>query len=139
MESTLIFFCHGVDNPIVLLEDDESNASNSEAVDGSLHAESAEPDVGFSSSLETAVDSRPLAPPSNPEGCHEIERNDFTETAQRLRFAEQEASTSDPMRPYGPSSRPSSELLHDRIGTEDLYTHRARSEATMSNSARSRS
>ena len=108
-------------------------------VDDSLYAESAEPDADSSSSLETAVDSRPPAPPSNPEGCHEIECNDFTETAQRLRFAEQEASTSDPMRPYGPSSRPSSEPLHDRIGTEDLYTRRARSEAMMSNSARPRS
>jgi hypothetical protein len=105
----------------------------------SLRAESAGPDAGSSSSPETAVDSRALAPPSNLEGCHEIERNDFTETAQRLRFAEQEASTSDLMRPYGPSSRPSSEPLHDRIGTEDLYTRRARSEATMSNSARPRS
>ncbi|PVH70467.1 hypothetical protein DL98DRAFT_133862 [Cadophora sp. DSE1049] len=59
--------------------------------------------------------------------------------APRLRLAEQEASTSDSMRPYNPSSRLSSEPLHDRISTEGLDTRRARSEATTSHSARPRS
>ena len=49
------------------------------------------------------------------------------------------ASTSDSMRPYGPSSRPSSELLHGRISSEDYYIGRARSEATTSHLPRPRS
>jgi hypothetical protein len=48
--------------------------------------------------------------------------NDFTETAQHLRLAKQDASTSDSMQPYIPSSRSSSELSHDRIDAEDHST-----------------
>jgi hypothetical protein len=40
----------------------------------------------------------------------------------RLRLAEHEASASDSMRHYSPSSRPSSEPLHNRSGTDDLGT-----------------
>ncbi|KAI9771107.1 MAG: hypothetical protein M1840_002458 [Geoglossum simile] len=77
------------DNPIVLLEDNESNASDFEEVDSSLRAESARPDVGS----ETAVDLRLPASFSNPEGCHEIERNDFADTAQRFQFQEDRLHT----------------------------------------------
>ncbi|TAQ89740.1 hypothetical protein B7494_g1913 [Chlorociboria aeruginascens] len=52
---------------------------------------------------------------------HDID--DFPETAQRLRLAEQEPLTSDPMCPRtSSSSRASSEPLHDHIGTADHYT-----------------
>jgi hypothetical protein len=71
----------------------------------------------------------------SPGGCHDIERNDFTETAQHLRLGEQDASTSDSMRAYSPSSRPSSESLHDRIDTEDHSTDRAIPEAVIFHSA----
>ncbi|KAH0548483.1 hypothetical protein GP486_007939, partial [Trichoglossum hirsutum] len=61
------------DNLIVLLEDDKLNAfSDSEVGDGSLQAESTELDVGFSS-LETDVDLRAPAPPSDPERCYNKE------------------------------------------------------------------
>src|SRR5277367_4190852 len=39
-----------------------------------------------------------------------------------LRLAEHEASAPDSTRPYGPSSRPLSEPLHDRSSTDDLGT-----------------
>ncbi|KAH0565140.1 hypothetical protein GP486_001473 [Trichoglossum hirsutum] len=103
------------DNPIVQLGDDELNVSDSEVVDDSLYAKSAGLVIGSSSSSETTIESRTLGPPSNPEGYHETGRNDFTTTAQRLQFTEQKAPTSDPIRSYGPSSRPSSEPLHDYI------------------------
>jgi hypothetical protein len=52
-----------------------------------------------------------MASPSNPDRRHDI--NDSPETAPRLRLAEQEPSTSDPMRPRTSSSSPaSSEPLH---------------------------
>jgi hypothetical protein len=121
------------------LEDDESNAFNFEVDDDSFHAESAEPNASSFSSLETTIDLRALAPSFNLEGCHEIECDDFTKTAQRLQFTEQEASMSNLMHLYSLSSRSLSELLHDRMSTEDLYTYRTRSEATMSNSACPRS
>ena len=70
--------------------------------------------------------------PSCLKGCHDIERHDPTETARPLRFAEQEASISDSVHPYGSSSRPLSKPLHNRAGTEDLYASRARSEAMLS-------
>jgi hypothetical protein len=130
-----LFAC--ADNPIVL-EEGEPNASENEADYGSLRAESAEPDRGLFSNPEAARDSRTSVSPSNPEGCHDIERNDFTETAQRLRLAEQDASTSDSMRPYSPSSRPSSDPSHGCIDAKDHSTDRARSEAVISHSARPR-
>ena len=77
-------------------------------------------DVGLFSSPETTVDS---TPPSSLDGWHDID--DFPETAPRLGLAEQEASTSDPMRPYNPSLCLSSESMHDRIGVEGLDTQRA--------------
>ncbi|KAI9769831.1 MAG: hypothetical protein M1840_003825 [Geoglossum simile] len=123
------------DNPIVLLGDDESNASDSEVFDSNLRAESAGPDAGSSSSPETAVNSRPLAPPSRLDGWYDID--DYPKTVQRLRLAEG-ALTSNSMCPYNPSSRLSSELLHDRIDTGGLDTHRARSETATSHSARPR-
>ncbi|KAI9770863.1 MAG: hypothetical protein M1839_003026 [Geoglossum umbratile] len=122
-------------NPIVLLGDDESNASDSEVFDSNLRAESAGPDAGSSSSPETAVNSRPLAPPSSLDGWYDID--DYPKTVQRLRLAEG-ALTSNSMCPYNPSSRLSSELLHDRIDTGGLNTHRARSETATSHSARPR-
>jgi len=68
----------------------------------------------FFNSPETAVDSTALAP-SSPNGWHDIDN--FPETAPRLP-AEQEALMSYFLRPYNPSSRLSSELLHDRIDIE---------------------
>jgi len=98
---------------------------------------SAESDGGLFSSPETTFDSKTSVSPS-PERCHDIKRYDFAETAQHLRLAEQDASMSDSMRSYSPSSCPSSEPLHDRIDAKDHSTDRARSEAVLSYSARPR-
>ena len=83
-------------------------------------AERVAADEGLLDNPETATDSTTPAPPSNPDGWHDID--DFLETAQRLRHAEQEPSTSDPMHPRTSSSRASSEPLHDHIGTADHCT-----------------
>ncbi|KAI9856261.1 MAG: hypothetical protein M1813_009180 [Trichoglossum hirsutum] len=78
------------DDPIVLLGDDESNASSdSEVGDGSLRAESAGPDMGSSSS-ETDIDSRAPAPPSDLEGCSKAELDRYDERprpAERKRLS----------------------------------------------------
>jgi hypothetical protein len=120
------------------LEEDESNTSETDFDSSSSdRAESAEADAGLFSSPETASESRiPVSLSSPKRPFHDVESNDFTETTQNMRLAEQEALPSDSMRPYGQSSRPSSEPLHDRISTEDRYTDRAISEATMSRPAR---
>ncbi|KAI9779869.1 MAG: hypothetical protein M1839_007182 [Geoglossum umbratile] len=98
------------DDPIVLLGDDDLSASEAEVDHGSLHAENAEPDAGHFDSPETTVDSTTLVPPSSLDGWHDID--EYPETVQRL---------------------------HDRIDTDGLDTHRARSEAATSHSARPRS
>jgi hypothetical protein len=41
------------------------------------------PDAGLFSGPETTIDLRILVSPSSPEGRHDVERNDFTKTAQR--------------------------------------------------------
>ena len=121
----------------MLLGGDDLSASEAEVNDGGPRAERVVADEGLLDSPETVTDSTTPAPPSNPDGWHDID--DFPETAQRLRLAEQEPSTSDPMRPRTPSSsRASSEPLHDHIGIADHCTVRARSEATMSHPARPR-
>jgi hypothetical protein len=60
------------------------------------------------------LDSRTSVSPG-PGGCHDIERSSLTETAQHLRLAKQDGSTSDSIRPYSASSCPSSELLHNAL------------------------
>jgi hypothetical protein len=64
-----------------------------------------------------AVDSTTLAPRSS-DGWHDID--DFPETAPRLQLAEQGASTSNSIHPHTPSSRLSSEPLHDSIISTDF-------------------
>ncbi|KAI9782621.1 MAG: hypothetical protein M1839_004867 [Geoglossum umbratile] len=98
------------DDPIVLLGDDDLSASEAEVDHGSLHAENAGPDAGHFNSPETTVDSITLAPPSSLDGWYGID--DYPKTVQHL---------------------------HDRIDTDGLDTHRARSEAATSHSARPRS
>jgi hypothetical protein len=121
------FFLHGVDDPIVLLGDGNLSASEAEANDVSLRAESATASgAGLFDSPETAIDSTTPAPPRSSDGWHDID--DFLEPAPGLRLAEQGASTPDSLPPHTPSSRPSSEPLHDSISTD--------SEATTSSSAR---
>ncbi|KAH0538364.1 hypothetical protein FGG08_005059 [Glutinoglossum americanum] len=124
-----------LDDPIVLLGDDDLSASEAEVDHGGL-AENAEPDAGHFDRLETTVDSTTLAPPSSLDGWHDI--GDYPETVQHLRLAKG-ALASNSMCPYSPSAHLSSELLHDHIDTEGLDTHRARSEAATSHSARPRS
>jgi hypothetical protein len=82
-----------------LLEDDNSSASEAETevYDVGLRVESAAPNMGISNSPATAVHSTSPGPPCL-DGWHDI--NDIHETARRLRLADQEASTSDSMRPY---------------------------------------
>jgi hypothetical protein len=73
---------YGVDDLIVLLGDDDSSASEAEVDDVSLRAESAAPGAGLFNSPETTVDSTTPAPPSSPDGWHDID--DFPETVPRL-------------------------------------------------------
>ena len=94
--------------------------------------ESAELDAGLFSSTETALD---LVRSSHLEGCYDIKHHSSTKTALRLQLAEEGAVASeevavasDVMRPYSPSSRLSSEPLHDQSRTDELYEGRARSE-----------
>jgi hypothetical protein len=69
-----------VENPIILLWD---KPSVSEAqVGGSPPTESAEPDVNLWSSSQTPPDSRTPATPTDFEGRHDIEGDDFAETAR---------------------------------------------------------
>jgi hypothetical protein len=78
--------------------------------DNGLRAESAAVDAGLFDTLETAIDSTILAPPSNPDGRQDVD--DFLETP-RLRLAEQGASTFNSMRPHASSSHASSEPLNE--------------------------
>jgi len=115
------------DNSIVLKDDDPKDCETD--VDcGSQRAESAESDGALFSSLETTFDWRTSVSPS-PGECHDIE------TAQHLRLTEQDAATSDPIQYHSPSSRPSSEPLHDHINAEDNCTDHARSETITSHPA----
>ncbi|KAE8440724.1 hypothetical protein EG329_006775 [Mollisiaceae sp. DMI_Dod_QoI] len=124
-------------DPIVLLGDDDSSASEAEVDDGGLRAESAAADEGLLDSLETATDSTTPAPPSDPDVWHDI--NDFLETAQRLRRSEPKPSTSDSMRAHTSSSTcASSEPLHDHISATGQCTVCAKPEATMCPPARPR-
>merc|ERR1719262_1320594 len=104
------------DDPIVLLGDGNLSASKADANDVSLRAESATvPGAGLFDNLETAIDSITPAPPRSSDGWHDID--DFPESAPRLRLAEQGAWTPDSL-PHTPSSRLSSEPLHDSISTD---------------------
>ncbi|KAH8787553.1 hypothetical protein F5882DRAFT_110926 [Hyaloscypha sp. PMI_1271] len=117
----------GSPDPMVLQGDGDSSASEAEVNDNILRAESAAaPGAGLFDSPETAIDSITLAPPCSSDGWHVID--DFPETAPHLPLAEQGASTSKPTHPHTPSSRLSSEPLHDSISTEG--SRHARSEAT---------
>ena len=128
--SALVTVCRGtdpnlgscIDNPIVL-GDDDPNDYEIDVDCGSQCAESVELDGALSSSSKTTFDSR-TSVSSSPGGCHDIE------TAQHLWLSEPDAATFDPMQPHGPSSRPLSELLHDRIDAEDHSMDCARFEST---------
>jgi hypothetical protein len=80
----------------------------------------ATPGAGLFDSPETAIDSTTPAPPRSSDGWYDID--DFPEPAPRLRLAEQGASTPDSMPPHTPSSRLSSEPLHDSISTDSKAT-----------------
>ncbi|MCJ1357476.1 MAG: hypothetical protein MMC33_007472 [Icmadophila ericetorum] len=120
------------DDPIAIMGDGDLGASEAEANDVSLYAESiAAPGAGLFDSLETAIDSPTPAPPCSSDGWHDIDN--YPETAPRIQLAEQGASTPDSVHPYTPSSRLSSEPLHDGTSTEG--SRHARSEATTSSSS----
>ncbi|KAI9770344.1 MAG: hypothetical protein M1839_003221 [Geoglossum umbratile] len=119
------------DNPIILLGDDNLSISKAEVDHGSLRVENAESNAGHFDSPDAIVDST-LAPPSSLDGWYDID--DFPEMVQRLRLAEG-TLMSNSIRPYSPFSH----LSNDCIDTEGLDTHRFRSEATASHSARPRS
>ncbi|KAF8847684.1 hypothetical protein BDZ45DRAFT_754641 [Acephala macrosclerotiorum] len=122
-------------DPIVLLGNDDSIASEAEVDDGGLHAESAAADEGLLDNPETAIESTTPAPPSDPDVWHDID--DFPETAQPSRRSERKPSTSDSMRSHtSSSSRASSEPLHDHTSAAGQFAVRARSEATMCSFAR---
>jgi hypothetical protein len=75
-----------------------------------------------------------------PSGTTIPSGNYFTETVQRLRLAEQEASASHSAHPCSHSSRPASELSHCSISAEGFHhTGCARPEATTPHSPRARS
>jgi hypothetical protein len=97
------------------------SASEAEANGVGLRAESATaPGAGLFDSPETAIDSTTPAPPRSSDGWHDID--DFLEPAPRSRLAEQGASTPDSLPPHTPSSRLSSEPLHDSISTDSKAT-----------------
>ncbi|KAH7330014.1 hypothetical protein BKA65DRAFT_48136 [Rhexocercosporidium sp. MPI-PUGE-AT-0058] len=74
------------DDPIVLLGDGNLSASEAEANDVSLRAESATPPgAGLFDNPETAIDSTTPAPPRSSDGWHDID--DFPKPAPRLRLA----------------------------------------------------
>lgn len=101
-------FSDSVEDPVVLLGDDDLSAFKAKVNDVSLCAESATaPGAGLFDSLETAFDSTTLALLCSFDGWHDID--DFPETALRLPLAEQRASTSNSIHPHTPSSRLSSE------------------------------
>jgi len=94
-----------------LLGDDDLSASEAEAEDNSLRAESIKLDAGLFDSPEAAIDSTTPTPPSNSDGWHDI--NAFPGTAPRLQLTEHGASTSNSIRPRTPPSRLSGEPFHD--------------------------
>ncbi|KUJ10218.1 uncharacterized protein LY89DRAFT_739958 [Mollisia scopiformis] len=107
-------------DPIVLLGDSNLSASEAEANDVSLCAESAiVPGARLFDSPETAIDSTTPAPPRSSDGWYDID--DFLEPAPRSQLAEQGASTPDSLPPHTPSLRLSSEPLYDK---DRLYTGR---------------
>jgi hypothetical protein len=123
-------------DPIVLLGDDDSSASEAEVDDGGLRAKSAVADEGLLDSPETAIDLTTPAPP-NSDVWHDID--DLLETVESLQHSEPKPSTSDSMRPHSSSSScASSEPLHDYISAAGQCTVCAKSEATMSPPARPR-
>ncbi|KAG9227976.1 hypothetical protein BJ875DRAFT_530575 [Amylocarpus encephaloides] len=69
-------------DPIMLLGGDDSSASEADADDGGPRAKRVVTDEGLPDSPETATDSTTPAPPSNPDGWHDID--DFLESAQNL-------------------------------------------------------
>ena len=124
---------HVVGNPIVLGDDGPGGCETD--IDCGNQA-CREPGGALFSNLETAFDSRTSVSPP-PGACRGIERNDFTEIAQHLRFAEHDSSTSGSVRLYFPSSRLSSEPLYDHIDADHSTDH-ARSEVVISHSAHPR-
>jgi len=130
-----VFFWCGVDDPIILLGNNDLSTSEAEVDNISLCAESTKLDTGLFDSPENTVDLITPTPSFSSDGWYNI--NDSTETALCLRLAEQGAST--PNSIHAPPSRLSSEPLHDSIGTVDPHPRRARSEATTSCSAHPRS
>lgn len=71
----------------IFLGDDDPSDYETDVDCGSQRAESAESDGALFSSPETTFDSRTSVSPG-PKGCHDVERNGLTETAQHLRLAE---------------------------------------------------
>lgn len=122
-----------LDDPIVLLVDDDASAFEAEVGDISLRAEITVSDGGLFDGPENAVASTILAP--SPDGWYDID--DFTKTTPQLQLSEQGASTPNSFHPHTPSSRLSGEPLHDSISTEG--SRRARSEAATSSSPPPRS
>ncbi|KAL5316367.1 hypothetical protein ACEPPN_015412 [Leptodophora sp. 'Broadleaf-Isolate-01'] len=121
------------EDPIVLRGDGDLGASEAEANDVSLRAEStAAPGAGLLDSPETAIDSTTSVSPCSSNGCHDIDAPP-PQTPPRLPLTEQGASTSSSLHPHTPSSRLSSEPLHDSISSEG--SRRARSEAMTSSSS----
>jgi hypothetical protein len=97
------------------------SASEAEANDVSLRAESATvPSARLFDSPETAIDSITPAPPCSSDKWYDID--DFPKPAPRSRLAEQGASTPDSLPSHTPSSRLSSEPLHDSISTDSKAT-----------------
>ncbi|KAG4440623.1 hypothetical protein IFR05_003882, partial [Cadophora sp. M221] len=120
------------DDQFVPLGDGDLSASEAEANDVSLRAESATaPGARLFDSPKTAIDSTTPAPLCSSDRWHDID--DYPETAPRMWLKEQGASTPDSVHPHAPSSRLSSEPLHDSISTEE--SHHAGSEATTSSSS----
>ncbi|PVH70373.1 hypothetical protein DL98DRAFT_597880 [Cadophora sp. DSE1049] len=117
---------------IVLQGDSDSSASKAEVNENTLRVESAAvPGAGLFDSPGTAFDLITPAPPCSSDGWHDID--DFPEKAPHLPLAEQGASTSNSTHPYTPSSRLSSEPLHDSISIEG--SRHARFEATTPSSS----
>jgi hypothetical protein len=120
------------------LGDDDPSDSETDVDYGSQRAESAEPDTGLlvAQRLPLTREFRPLLSVLKDATIWSV-------TAPLRRpsaygFPNKNSPTSDSMRPYVSSSRPSSEPMHDRISLEDHCTGRARSEATTSHPARPR-
>lgn len=118
------FFWRSIDDPIVLLRDDDSSASEANVNDVSLCAESTESDAGLFDSSENAVDSTTSAPSFSFDEWHNID--DSLKTALHLRLAEQEALTSNSI--HAPPLRLLSESLHDSISAVNLHPRHVRFE-----------